>query len=57
MTREAQTEIGNETPKERRRRLKREANARWMAKPENRAKYNERVAAPRSMDGGRARAR
>ncbi|MGB3866653.1 MAG: hypothetical protein WBA29_13605 [Xanthobacteraceae bacterium] len=33
-----------ETAEERRGRLKREANARWMAKPENRQKYNEALA-------------
>jgi|GEM_PF-4500365 len=46
-----------ETPEERRRRRKREANARWMAKPENREKYNRRLAEARATPEGRERKR
>lgn len=44
-----------ETPEERRRRQKREANARWMAVPENRAKYNARLAEARLTPEGKRR--
>ena len=41
-----------ETPEERRLRKKREATARWMAKPENRHQYNERLIVSRATEEG-----
>jgi hypothetical protein len=42
-----------ETARERRLRQKREATARWMAKPENRRQYNDRLVASRATEEGR----
>jgi len=47
------TDNVDETPRERRLRQKREATARWMAKPENRRQYNERLAAKLATPEGK----